>query len=208
MSSANLPDRWLGDRRFRRENLPDAAYRAYINALMYAVNNRTDGVIGPADLKYIPDFDRAAIKPLIEGGLWSALSKGLGWFIVDYPTTQSSKNLLESYDKRKAYDRDRKAKQAADKRAAQSNSGGNSGGSFPVESLQSNAKQSKAARTGEVSTRRDGEVIALGNRRDDEDVCARCDGWIAAGDAAGPGDNPAWCRDCNDDARTDMADQP
>ena len=105
MANANLPDRWLGDRRFRRESLPDAAYRAYMNALMYAVTNRTDGVIESADLKFIPDFDRGAITLLIEDRLWAARGKGRGGFIVDFPTTQSSKNLLESYERRKAWDR-------------------------------------------------------------------------------------------------------
>ena len=58
MTNANLPDRWLSDRRFRRENLSDAAFRADANSLIYAVGNRTEGVIEPADIRFIPDFDR------------------------------------------------------------------------------------------------------------------------------------------------------
>jgi hypothetical protein len=207
MANANLPDRWLGDRRFRRDNLPDAAFRAYVTALMYAVLNRTDGVIEPGDLKYIPDFDKSAIKVLIDDGLWVArAAQGTGWFIGDFDTTQSSKDLLESYERKKAWDRDRKAAAAAEKRSGQGNSGGNSGGSPPVESPKPNkAKPNKANTEGDHSA----DVIALGNHRDGSVTCTRCDGWIARGEAAGPGDNPDWCRDCNDEARADLAgDEP
>lgn len=109
MTNANLPDRWLSDRRFRRENLSDAAFRAYVNSRIYAVGNRTEGVIEPADIRFIPDFDRAAVPELIENHLWEPLGRDHGWLIADFSTTQTGKDLLASYEKRKAYDRQRKA---------------------------------------------------------------------------------------------------
>lgn len=138
MTNANLPDRWLSDRRFRRERLSDAGFRAFVNALMWSVGNRTEGVIEPDDLKLIPDFDRATIKELVCGDLWEPRPTGRGWLIVDFPTTQTGKDLLAKYEKEKALDRRRKAKKRAEELAAQlaaeGDSGGSSAGRIPVES--------------------------------------------------------------------------
>ena len=138
MTNANLPERWLSDRRFRRERLSDAGYRAYMNALMWAVGNRTEGVIEPGDLKFIPDFDRATIPEMVADGLWEPRGTERGWFIVDFPTTQTGKDLLAKYEKEKAWDRRRKARKRAEELAAllaaEDGSGGNSAGTIPVDS--------------------------------------------------------------------------
>ena len=47
MTDARLPEPWLSDRRLSR--LSDAHYRSYIQALLFSVSNRTDGVIEPDD---------------------------------------------------------------------------------------------------------------------------------------------------------------
>ena len=155
MTNANLPDRWLSDRRFRREHLSDAAFRAYVNALMWSVSNRTEGVIEPGDLKFIPDFDRAKISELISNNLWQRRrGRGSGWRIVDFATTQTGRDLLESYEKRKAYDRQRKAKAKNAKLQAQMDSGGNSTGTFPPETYstdQYRQEQTQPSSNGEVA---------------------------------------------------------
>jgi hypothetical protein len=154
MTNANLPDRWLSDRRFRREHLSDPAFRAYVNALMWAVGNRTEGVIEPADLKYIPDFDRAVIPQLERGDLWAKRGAERGWLIADFATTQTGKDLLESYERRKAWDRQRKAKAQKAKIQAQSESAGKSSGTFPPDSYstdQYRQEQTQPSTNGEIA---------------------------------------------------------
>jgi hypothetical protein len=135
MSNANLPDRWLVDRRFRRDQLSDSAYRSYMSALMWAVANRTDGMVEPRDLPHIPNLDPTDIPELIGDDLLELRGRDRGWFISDYPTTQSSRNLLESYERKKAWDRNRKARATAKKHTGQTDSTGNSTGTFPPERL-------------------------------------------------------------------------
>jgi hypothetical protein len=163
MTNANLPDRWLADRRFRRDRLSDAGFRAYVNALMWSVGNRTDGVIEPGDLNYIPDFDTAKIPELIASNLWQRRrGKGSGWRIIDFATTQTGRDLLESYERRKAYDRQRKAKARNAKLQVQMESGGNSGGTCPPDSYstdQNRPEQTQPSTNGEVASDREaGEV--------------------------------------------------
>lgn len=160
MTNANLPERWLNDRRFRRKRLSDAGYRSYHQALMWSVANRTEGVIERGDLEDIPDFQPAVVPELMAGDLWDPLGVGDSWLIHDYATTQSSKNLLDSYEKRLEWDRARKAKAAREKAiarlAGEADSGGNSAGTFPPESFSTeqnrpdqttNPRRSNAART-------------------------------------------------------------
>lgn len=54
MTNANLPERWLNDMRFRRKRLADGAYRSYMNALLWSVANRTEGIIERGDLERHP----------------------------------------------------------------------------------------------------------------------------------------------------------
>jgi hypothetical protein len=144
MSNANLPDRWIVDRRFRRDVLSDSAFRSYIAALMWSVANRTDGKIKTSDLPYIPNFDANDIPELIGGDLWEPR---LGeWLIADYSATQSSRSLLESYEHKKAWDRDRKARQAEDRRADRDRSTGNSGGNSPNTRHQDQKPRSASAK--------------------------------------------------------------
>jgi hypothetical protein len=142
MTNANLPERWLNDLRFRRDQLSDTAFRGYVNALMWSVANRTEGVIRPQDLKYLPDFGRAVIPELIGDDLWEPRGSDRGWLIVDFATTQTGKDLLEKYEREKAYDRKRKAlarkAELAARLRALGESGGSSTGKVPPESPSTN----------------------------------------------------------------------
>ena len=81
MTDARLPERWLSDRRLSR--LSDAHDRSYIQALLFSVSNRTDGVIEPDDLALIPHFAPGAVNAFLAQELWSARQHG--WFITDRP---------------------------------------------------------------------------------------------------------------------------
>lgn len=148
MTNANLPERWLNDMRFRRKRLKDGAYRSYMQALMWSVANRTDGVIERGDVEDIPDFDPGDIAELMAGGLWQSRGRDRGWLIEDFATTQTGKDLLESAEKRRAADRARKARQAKEaaeaKLAALGDSTGNSGGKFPPDSPSTNQTRTDA----------------------------------------------------------------
>jgi hypothetical protein len=166
MSNANLPDRWLLDRRFRRDVLSDSAFRSYIAALMWSVSNRTDGQIVSSDLPYMPSFNAEDIPELVGDDLLEPCIDG--WLITDYPATQSSRTLLESYEHRKRWDRDRKAREAAQRRAAQRDSSGNSRGNFPPDSSkqdktrqnQTNPKAPKVPRSN-ATTRKTGHLRSI-----------------------------------------------
>jgi hypothetical protein len=147
MTDARLPERWLNDRRFRSKRLSDAGYRSYINALVWSVANRTDGVIERGDLEDIPDFNPAVVQELMGDDLWEPLGAGDRWRISDFETTQTGRDLLESVERRRAWDRKRKAKDRKNKLAelADDESGGNSGGRSPADSYS----------TGQASTGQD-----------------------------------------------------
>jgi hypothetical protein len=90
MTNANLPERWLNDMRFRRKRLSDGAYRSYMQALMWSVANRTEGIIERGDLEDIPDFDPADVRELMGEGLWQPRGPDRGWLIADFSTTQTA----------------------------------------------------------------------------------------------------------------------
>jgi hypothetical protein len=96
MTDARMPERWLNDRRFRSKRLSDAGYRSYMNALVWSVANRTDGVIERGDLEDIPDFNPAVVPELMGDDLWEPLGVGDSWHISDFDTTQTGRDLLES----------------------------------------------------------------------------------------------------------------
>ena len=150
MTDAHLPDRWLNDRRFRSKRLSDVGYRSYMNALIWSVANRTEGIIDRGDLEDIPDFNPAVVPELMGDDLWEPLGAGDRWRISDFDTTQTGRDLLASYEKRKAWDRKRKAKaksQQLDEQLDNDGSGGNSSGTFPVDSYRpGQARQEQASK--------------------------------------------------------------
>jgi hypothetical protein len=107
MTGARLPERWLSDRRLSR--LSDAHYRSYIQALLFSVSNRTDGVIEPDDLALIPHFAPGAVNAFLAQELWSARQHG--WFITDWSTTQTMRSELEVLENARARERRKKQRQ-------------------------------------------------------------------------------------------------
>src|ERR1035437_5620079 len=69
------------------------AWRLYTFALLYAVTNRSDGLILAADLPLIPAVDPQCSAELVDRGLWER-RRG-GWLIVDFKVTQPSRDELD-----------------------------------------------------------------------------------------------------------------
>jgi hypothetical protein len=109
VTDTRLPERFITDRRIRR--LTDAAHRLYVNAMVWSVANRTDGVIYDDDLALIPDIDRDRADELIKAELWRRDRDR--WLIVDYAATQTSKHELEVLENVRRRDREKKARQRA-----------------------------------------------------------------------------------------------
>jgi hypothetical protein len=218
VTNANLPERWLNDLRFRRDQLSDAAYRGYMNALMWSVANRTDGVIRPQDLKYIPDFDHGVIRGLVNDDLWQPRGPNRGWLIADFATTQTSRDLVEKYEREKALDRARKARKAKEAAAEklaklaalntgaelceQDFSGGNSAGSFPAESPSTEQTKLRPGHEGRGTARSDGEKNSA-----ELDLCWDCRVQPPLGARAKGFEDAALCRDCNEARILDLKDQ-
>ena len=116
MTDARIPERWLSNSRLAR--LSDAHYRAFITALVWAVANRTDGVIEPEDLGLIPQFAPNAVKLFVDAGLWTPL--GRGWLITEFMETQTSRAQLQHLDQKRVKEREKKARQRAANRATMS----------------------------------------------------------------------------------------
>lgn len=117
MTDARLPERWLLDRRFNR--LDDRAWRSYTYALMWAVSNRTDGVIEESDLPLIPQFSRDSIPALLTAGVWQVMDDRLdiAWYFTDYGPTQTTRAEHELLDRNRAAQRDKKRRQRARRKA-------------------------------------------------------------------------------------------
>ncbi|MGE2690086.1 hypothetical protein [Mycolicibacterium pulveris] len=113
MTDARLPERWLNDRRLQR--LSADHYRTFINALLWTVANRTDGRIERDDVALIPHWSANAAKTLIEAGLFTPQTDG--WLIADYLSTQTSRSELETLERVRRRERDKKARQRAGKTA-------------------------------------------------------------------------------------------
>ena len=109
MTDARFPDRWLSDRRLRR--LSDAHFRTFVTALIWAVANRTDGVIEREDLALIPNFAANAVREFVDAGLWTPLEQG--WLITDFMETQTSRAQLQHLEVERTKERDKKARQRA-----------------------------------------------------------------------------------------------
>jgi hypothetical protein len=161
VTDCRLPERWLNDRRLQR--LSAEHYRTYMNALMYAVANRTDGHIEPADVALIPHWSAHAAKAFIDAGLFAPLNNG--WFIIDYPATQTSRSELETLEKIRARDRAKKArKRAEDKNTAEEVPGDSPGGDSPgtaQEGRQAGRKASKGSGVPEVDSASDSGLFVV-----------------------------------------------
>jgi hypothetical protein len=107
MTDARFPERWLNDRRVLR--LPDDAFRLFALGLMWAVANRTDGVLYDDDLTMIPGVDPGQAPRIAKDGLW--VREADRWCIADFDATQTSAAKLEAAaTARRASDRARQAR--------------------------------------------------------------------------------------------------
>lgn len=102
MTDARLPERWLSDRRIAR--LSDSDWRAFTNALMWAVSNRTDGVIHPEDVELIPRFDVESAGRLVGSNVLVKLSDG--WLINEFVITQTTAKQLGAAERARVKHRD------------------------------------------------------------------------------------------------------
>jgi hypothetical protein len=109
MTDARLPERWLHDRRI--QHLPCPEYKAFFNALMWSVSNRTDGVITPDDLSLIPACSADMLDDLVTAGVCGAFDGG--WFIGDFAETQTSSAELAALSKARIAQRQRQARYRA-----------------------------------------------------------------------------------------------
>jgi hypothetical protein len=114
VTDARLPARWLYDRRIQR--LPDRAHRLFVNALMWAVENRTEGVLLREETDLLQRFDEDSADAIVKAGLWEEY--GTGWVITVFEETQTTRLELEANDARRRRDRDKKRRQRARKAAA------------------------------------------------------------------------------------------
>lgn len=120
LMDARLPVQWLVDRRIQR--LSDADYRAFVNALIWAVANKTDGVVDDADLALIAGISDTAPAAFVAAELWTALENG--WLITDFASTQTSRSehevLAKIRDRERLKKQRQRAANAAEEPAAQS----------------------------------------------------------------------------------------
>lgn len=107
MSDFRFAGRWLNDRRVM--TLGGDEFKAFVTAGTWMVENRTDGIVMPDDLEFIPRFDRACIPRLIIAGLWEEHRDG--WRMIDYQASQTSKAEFEVLEKARASDRNKKTRQ-------------------------------------------------------------------------------------------------
>lgn len=114
MADARLRAAWLGQMRF--DDLSDTAWRVFTGALMWSVENGTDGLIPARYTRYLhPDGDQpAAFDELADAEIWTATPAGFqltGW---DTDLGQSTAEQIEKY-REDARERQRKRRERAKK---------------------------------------------------------------------------------------------
>jgi hypothetical protein len=110
MSDLRIPYRWLADRRMNR--LSDSAFRSYVNAFGWSVEQRTDGLITRDDFTLIPRFQEKHLDEIVKAELWRPLDVD-SWQIVEYEATQTSRADFEVLDHARKSSREKKQRQRA-----------------------------------------------------------------------------------------------
>ncbi len=105
MTDARLPERWIMDRRVLLTS--PQAWRLYTFGLMYAVTNRSDGLLAADDLALIPAVDPKYAAELMQLGLWEDFGQG-AILITDFKSSQSSRDELDQLERIRAADREKK----------------------------------------------------------------------------------------------------
>lgn len=116
MTDARFPaERWLSDRRIQKLSGDD--FKAYAMSLMWAVANRTDGLLTDEDLEAVPHFKPGQAQRLVAAGLWAGSANG--WHIIDFMATQSSKASLDQADRNRLAEAERKRRERLQKKATE-----------------------------------------------------------------------------------------
>jgi hypothetical protein len=186
MTDTRLPERFLTDRRIRR--LSDAEFRSYVNALVWSVANRTDGVLHDEDLPLIPDVDAAHSAVLAKVELWRR--DRARWLIVDYTATQTSKHELEVLDNARRREREKKARQRAAAAADDTHVPGDSPPVRPPGHVPGTAQEGRKAGSEEQNH------AGTNARASDANACARCDKHSSFALLVGRDSRP-YCRTCH-----------
>lgn len=111
MTDARLPERWLVDRRLLK--LSDSAYRTFVTALLWSVANRTDGRFEADDIELMPRAKGADVVEILAAGLLDR--DGTQLVLADFEATQTSRDELEVLENARRRDRQKKARQRAEK---------------------------------------------------------------------------------------------
>lgn len=97
VTDARFPERWLNDLRFQELSAED--FRANAYALMWCVANKTDGIVTPARLRFIPTMTEQTPPRLVAADIWVWQSADNGWYINEFTTTQTTRRELEASQK-------------------------------------------------------------------------------------------------------------
>lgn len=143
MTDARLPERWLNDRRLQR--LSAEHYRAFINALLWSVANRTDGRIELEDVGLIQHWSANAAQALVDSELFTP--QPTGWLITDYATTQTSRSDLETLERIRQRDRQKKQQKRANPGDGPRERPGDASPGTAQEGRQAGRKASKGTKT-------------------------------------------------------------
>lgn len=97
MTDARLRAEWLGRMKF--DALSDTAWRVFTGALMWSVENGTDGKIPSRYLRYLhPDGEQpAAYDEILEAGIWEESFDGYRLLEWDGELGQSTAAQMETY---------------------------------------------------------------------------------------------------------------
>ncbi|MDI2098000.1 hypothetical protein [Ruicaihuangia caeni] len=147
MSDFRFTGRWLNDRRVM--TLTGDAFKTFVTAGTWMVENRTDGFLTADDLEFIPRVSRSSIAPLVAAGLWAEVPGG--WQMVDYQATQTTRSEFEALENVRRREREKKARQRAKNDGAEpagfSPSPGDNPGDVSRGSTQARTGQEGQART-------------------------------------------------------------
>lgn len=188
MTDARFPDRWLTDRRFIL--LSGDAFKLYGIALMWCVDNRTDGFLDERDLPCLPGVLLARMGELEEARLLNRRSGG--WTFTDFKKTQTGRKELERADEKREEDRQRKARERELQREAkQAAASSESSSAAPptevpadVQTDTAHGRPSGPSRQGDARRReatpplnssRDEEELPRTHAREESQTCAHCE---------------------------------
>jgi hypothetical protein len=85
-------------------------------SLVWSVSNRTDGLLTVEDLQFISGFEPGSVIALEAKGLWRKVASSQ-WLILDFGSSQTSRDDLELLDNARRRDREKKQRQRSARKA-------------------------------------------------------------------------------------------